>query len=61
MCVNPHPKYLPANVTKAVEPSLRVLSGPGGIEAPLAGLVEKWSVVVPVVRVFQLHVNNTAG
>lgn len=53
--------YLPANVTEAVESSLRVLPGPRGIEAPLAGLIEEWSIVVRVVRVLQLHVNHAAG
>lgn len=53
--------HLPANVAEAVEPSLRVLPGPRGIEAPLAGLVEERSVVIPVVRVLQLHVNHAAG
>lgn len=61
MYANPRPVSLPADVTEAVEPSLRVLPGPRGIEAPLAGLVEEWSVVVPVVRVFQLHVNHAAS
>lgn len=61
MCENPRPTYLPANVTKAVESSLGVLPGPGGIEAPFARLVEEWSIIVPVICVFQLHVNDAAG
>lgn len=61
MCANPRPVHLPANVTEAVEPSLRVLSGPRGIEATLARLVEEWSVVIPIICVFQLHVHHAAG
>lgn len=61
MCANQRPMYLPANVTEAVESSLRVLPGPRGIEAPLARLIEEWSVVVRVVCVLQLHVNHAAG
>lgn len=52
---------LPANVTEAVEPGLCVLAGPRGVEASLARLVEERSVVIPVIRVVQLHINHTAG
>lgn len=43
--------YSPSNVTEAVEPSFCVLSRTRRVEATLAGLVEKWSVVIPIVWV----------
>lgn len=52
---------LPADVTEAVQPGFCILAGSRGVEASLAWLVEKRSVVVPVIWVVQLHVNHTAG
>lgn len=51
MYANEQTIYSPSNVTEAVEPSLCVLSGTRRVEATLAGLVEEWSVVIPIVWV----------
>lgn len=51
MYANEQTIYSPSNVTEAVEPSLCVLSGTRRVEATLAGLVEEWCVVIPIVWV----------
>jgi len=51
----------PADVAEAVEPGLRVLAGPRGVEASLARLVEERRVVIVPVRLVQLHVHHAAG
>lgn len=52
---------LPANVAEAVQSGLCVLARPRGVEASFARLVEERSIVVPIIRVIQIHVNHTAG
>lgn len=54
-------EVLPANVTKAVESGLRIFARPRGVKAPFAWLVEERSVIVPIIRVIQFHVNYAAS
>lgn len=52
--------HLPADVPEAVESGLCVFAWPGGVKAPLAGLVEEGGVVVAIVRFVQFHVDDAA-
>lgn len=52
---------VPADVTEAVEPGLSVLAWTGRVKAPLAGLVKERCIIIPVIRVVQLHINHAAG